>query len=497
MESQKLESQEPKVATSSPLVPLMYSNRVVLKTILECGDDEIGLFGKTVVVGGWVKSSKEVKREPMAVPLKPPEASPGPKDVTCVEMVQSRIPFFKTIIRVFGGSISAQSVREKLEPSIPKPPPPSKFYLQINDGSCFKPHDSAIVPVSASQVLPTGTCILIQGVLEKPSTHGKQTIELKVEKVFHVGTVESDAYPLSRKKLPLDSLRDSSHIRPRTTTVASITRIRSALDFATHAFFQNHGFLQVQVPIITTTDSEGFSEKFQVTTLLGNTSKKGEPVTTLRPDYNEDFFGRQSYLTVSGRLHLESYACALGNVYSFGPRFRAEKTVSLKQVAEMWIVEVEMAFTQLEDSMKCAEDCFKFLCRWILDHCSQDMNFLADDHYKKPVIIYDFPKAVKPFYVRLNDDGKTVAAFDLVLPKIGRVITGSQSEERFDMLTTRIKDFDLPRDQYEWYQDLRRHGTVKHSGFSLGFDLMVLLTTGLTDVRDAIPFPRTHGKASN
>ncbi|KAL4326046.1 hypothetical protein GQ457_11G003900 [Hibiscus cannabinus] len=554
-----MESQEPKVATSSPLVPLMYSNRVVLKTILECGDDEIGLFGKTVVVGGWVKSSKEVKREPMAVPLKPPEASPGPKDVTCVEMVQSRIPFFKTIIRVFGGSISSQSVREKLEPSIPKPPPPSKFYLQINDGSCVSNLmvmiDSAIVPVSASQVLPTGTCILIQGVLEKPSTHGKQTIELKVDKVFHVGTVESDAYPLSRKKLPLDSLRDSSHIRPRTTTVASITRIRSALDFATHAFFQNHGFLQVQVPIITATDSEGFSEKFQVTTLLGNTSKKGEPVTTLRPDYNEDFFGRQSYLTVSGRLHLESYACALGNVYSFGPRFRAEKTVSLKQVAEMWIVEVEMAFTQLEDSMKCAEDCFKFLCRWILDHCSQDMkfvskridktvvhrleymiscsyekisyreaveilrkvtdrtfetqlrwgvpltdehlSFLADDHYKKPVIIYDFPKAVKPFYVRLNDDGKTVAAFDLVLPKIGRVITGSQSEERFDMLTTRIKEFDLPRDQYEWYQDLRRHGTVKHSGFSLGFDLMVLLTTGLTDVRDAIPFPRTHGKASN
>ncbi|XWS36619.1 hypothetical protein CRYUN_Cryun20dG0100300 [Craigia yunnanensis] len=620
-----MESQEPKV-TSSPLMPLMYSNRVVLKTILEGSDGEMVSDGKTVVIGGWVKSSKEVKKEPM--PSTPAAAdalpaSPGPKDVSCVEILQSRIPFFRTIIRVLGGSASSPAVREKLESLIPKPPPPSTFFLQINDGSCVSNLqvviDSAITPVSAGQILPAGTCILAQGVLEKTSVHGKRTVELKVEKMLHVGTVEQDKYLLSRKRLPLDSLRDYSHFRPRTTTVASVTRIRSALDFATHTFFQNHGFLHVQVPIITTIDSEGFSEKFQVTTLLGKTSKeeqvgvndecvsletvkatikekssvvkqlkrsdsnreafvaalqdlrktnelaqqieareKSKPVTAVKPDlvkFNEDFFGRQSYLTVSGRLHLESYACALGHVYSFGPRFRADKTVSAKHLAEIWTVEVEMAFSQLEDAMKCAEDYFKFLCRWILDNCSEDMKFvskridktvthrleymissshekityreaveilgkvtdkafetqlqwgvpltvehlsyLADEHYRRPVIIYDYPKVVKPFFVRLNDDGKTVAAFELVVPKIGTVITGSQNEERFDMLNTRIKEFDLSRDQYEWYLDLRRHGTVKHSGFSLGFDLMVLLTTGLTDVRDVIPFPRSHDKTNN
>ncbi|KAG4137816.1 hypothetical protein ERO13_D07G095300v2 [Gossypium hirsutum] len=503
MESQ----QEPKV-TIPPLIPLEYSNRVMLKTILECGDDQIGLFGKTVVVGGWVKSSKEVKREPVAAALKPPTAaeafppSPGRKELSCVEVVQSRIPFFKKIIRVFGvSSDSYPGVREKFEP-VPKPPPPppSKFFLQISDGS------------SISSLM-----------------------------------------------------------------VASITRICDTLDFAAHTFFHNHGFLHVQVPIITTIDSEGFSEKFQVTTSkkwgLGSGSDadvrhetvkaeqhieardKSKLGTGVKPEVKEDFFGRQSYLSVSGRLHLESYACALGNVYSFGPRFRAEKTGSIKQVAEMWVVEVEIAFSQLEDSMKCAEDCFKFLCKWILDHCPHDMKFvtkridktivhrleymmsisyerisyreavdilrkvtdktfetklrwgvpltaehlsyLADDHYKRPVIIYDYPKAVKPFYVRLNDDGKTVAAFDMVVPKMGTVITGSQSEERLDMLSARMKEFDLSRDQYEWYQDLRKHGTVKHSGFRLGFDLMVLLMTGLTDVRDVVPFPRTHGKANN
>ncbi|EOX93774.1 hypothetical protein QUC31_004283 [Theobroma cacao] len=619
-----MESQEPKI-TSSPLMPLMYSSRVMLKTILEGSDSEMGLIGKTMVIGGWVKSSKEVKKEPVASPPAAADAfpaSPGPKDVSCVEIIQSRIPFFRTIIRVLGGSASSPAVREKLQSLIPKPPPSSILFLQINDGSCVSSLqvviDSAIVPVSAGQILPTGTCILAQGVLEKPSAQGKHKIELKVEKILHVGTVEQDKYPLSRKRLPLDSLRDYSHIRPRTTTVASVTRIRSSLNFATQTFFQNHGFLNVQVPIITTTDSEGFSEKFQVTTLLEKTSKKEEPVRAedvsletvkaaikdktsiveqlkrsdsnrealfsalqdlrktnelaqqlearekskpviaVKPDvvnFNEDFFGRQSYLTVSGHLHLESYACALGHVYSFGPRFRADKTVSPKHVAEMWTVEVEMAFSHLEDAMKCAEDYFKFLCRWTLDNCSEDMKFvtkridknvthrleymisssyekisyreaveilrkvtdkafetqlqwgvpltaehlsyLADDHFRKPLIIYDYPKAVKPFYVRLNDDGKTVAAFEMVVPKIGAVITGSQNEERFDMLNTRIKEFDLSRDQYEWYVDLRRHGTVKHSGFSLGFDQMVLLTTGLTDVRDAIPFPKSHGKANN
>ncbi|KAE8685289.1 Asparagine--tRNA ligase [Hibiscus syriacus] len=614
-----MESQEPK-ATGSTLTPSMYSNRVMLKTVLEsCDGGDMGLVSKTVVVGGWVKSSKEVKNHP--VPL-PPDASPERKGLSCLEILESRIPCFRTIIRILCGPASSPSVREKLESLIPKPSSSSTLFLLINDGSCISTLqvsiDSTRAPMSAGQ---TGTCILAQGVLQKASSNGKQTIELKAEKILHVGTVEQDKYPLSRKRLPLDSLRDYPHIRPRTTTVSSVTRIRSALDFASHTFFRDHGFLHVQMPIITTTDAEGSSEKFQVTTLLGKTNKKEEPlgvsdadtvslenvkaaikkkssvvellkrsdsnkealavalqdlqetnelaqqiearekskpVTAVKPgsvNFNEDFFGGQNYLTVSGRLHLESYACAIGHVYSFGPRFRADKTVSPRHVAEMWTVEVEMAFSQLEDAMKCAEDYFKFLCRWILVNCSEDMKFvsrridqtithrleymttssydkisyreaveilrkvpdkafeaqlqwgvpltaehlsyLADDHYKRPVIIYDYPKAVKPFYVRLNDDGTAVAAFEMVVPKIGTVITGSQNEERFDMLSTRIKEFDLSRDQYDWYLDLRRHGTVKHSGFSLQFDLMVLLTTGLTDIRDAIPFPRSHGKTNN
>ncbi|MBA0832176.1 hypothetical protein Goarm_016582, partial [Gossypium armourianum] len=344
--------------------------------------------------------------------------------------------------------------------------------------------------VSAGQILPTGTCILAQGVLRNPSALGKQTIELTVEKILHVGTVEQDKYPLSRKRLPLDSLRDYPHIRPRTTTVASVARIRNTLDFASHTFFQNRGFLHVQVPIMTTTDPEGFSEKFQVTTLLGETSKKespvgvsdadgvnpetvkaaiqeksslveqlkrsdsnrealaaavqdlkktnelaqqietrekSKPITAVKPDlvsFNADFFGRQIYLTVSGRLHLESYACALGHVYSFGPRFRADKTVSAKHVAEMWTVEAEMAFAQLEVSLciikvQVTDKAFKTQLQWGVPLTDEHLSYLADDHYRRPVIIYDYPKAVKPFYVRLNDDGKTVAAFEMVVPKNG------------------------------------------------------------------------------
>ncbi|XVE72679.1 hypothetical protein DITRI_Ditri11bG0058100 [Diplodiscus trichospermus] len=580
-----MESQEPKV-TSSTLMPFKYSNRVLLTTILEGGDDEMLLLGKTVVVGGWVKSSKEVKKEPVSPQPAAADAFPassGHKDVSCVEILQTRIPFFRTIIWVLGGSASSPAVREKLESLIPKPPPPSTLFLQINDGSCVSSLqvviDTAIASVSAGQILPTGTSILAQGVLGKPSAHGKQTIELKAEIILHVGTVEQDKYPLSRKKLPLDILRDYSHIRPRTTTVASVTRIRSELDFATHTFFRNHGFLHVQMPIITTTDSEGFSEKFQVTTLLGKTSKKEEPVgvsdadgisletakaaieeksrlveqlkrsdsnrealatalqdlrktnelaqqiearekskpvTALKPDivnFNEDFFGRQSYLTVSGRLHLESYACALGHVYSFGSRFRADKTMSNKYAAEMWTVEVEMAFTKLEDAMKCAEDYFKFLCRWILDNCSEDMKFvskridktvvhrleylisssyekisyreaveilrkvtdkafetqlqwgvpltaehlsyLADDHYRRPVIIYDYPKAVKPFYVRLNNDGKTVAAFEMVLPKVSLNFS-SEVKNTFKQIfsgTPKVFCFRLVIKMDKWYAD--------------------------------------------
>ncbi|KAH7838969.1 hypothetical protein Vadar_033251 [Vaccinium darrowii] len=608
-------------AATKTLVPLSkYSKRVILKTVLEGG---IGFVGQRIVIGGWVKSSNEVRKEPLPPPA--PVAGGAPqvaKDVSCVEILQTRIPFFRSIMKALGGN---HPVREKLESAIENlPPPPSVAVLQVSDGSCVASLqvlvDSSIA--SPIQIMATGTCILVEGTVQQPAVKGKHAIELKVEKIMHVGTVVQDKYPLSKKRLPLDMLRDFPHFRPRTTTVASITRIRHSLTQATHTFFMNNGFLYVDMPIITTTDCEGFSDKFQVTTLLGKEikkevvtmddtggvslenikasinekskqveelkrtesnrealvaalqdlrktnelaaqvearekSKSGTSIKTekLKVEFSEDFFSRQTFLTASGRLHLESYACSLGNVYSFGPRFRAQKLESKKQVAEMWMIELEIAFSQLEDAMSCADDFLKFVSKWALENCSEDLKFLskrvdqtivdrlqlltstsfqrisyteavevlkqvkdkkfeaklelgmplteehesylADESYKKPVIIHSYPKELQPFYVRLNDDGKTVAAFDVVLPKAGKLIRASQNEERFSVLTTRINESGLPKEQYEWYLDLRRHGTVIHSGFGLSFDLLVVYATGLIDVREVIPFPRSHGKATN
>ncbi|KAG5514857.1 hypothetical protein RHGRI_036040 [Rhododendron griersonianum] len=610
-------------AATETLAPLSkYSKRVILKTVLEGGT---GLVGQTIVIGGWVKSSNEVRKEPLPPPAVAVagDAPVAAKDVTCVEILQTRIPFFRSIMKVLGGNQNPS--RGKLESIVQQlPPPPSVAVLQVSDGSCVPSLqvlvDSSIAP--PIQVMATGTCILVEGILQQPTVQGKHAIELKVEKIMHVGTVVQDKYPLSKKRLPLDMLRDFPHFRPRTTTVASITRIRHSLTQATHTFFLNNGFLYVDMPIITTTDGEGFSDKFQVTTLLGKDIKKeaiamddtgGVTLETIKAsinekskqveglkrtesnrealvaalqdlrktnelaaqleareksksgtsvksqkvkvEFSEDFFSRRTFLTSSGRLHLESYACALGNVYSFGPRFRAQKLESKKQVAEMWMIELEIAFSQLEDAMNCADDFLKFVSKWVLENCSEDLKFLSkrvdptivdrlqlltsssfqrisyaeavevlkqvkdkkfeaklelgmplteehesylvDEIYQKPVIIHNYPKELQPFYVRLNDDGKTVAAFDVVLPKAGKLIRASQNEERFNVLTTRIKELDLPKEQYEWYLDLRRHGTVMHSGFSLSFDLLVVYATGLIDVREVIPFPRSHGKATN
>ncbi|KAF5726555.1 hypothetical protein HS088_TW22G00234 [Tripterygium wilfordii] len=621
-------SQEPVVA-AMPVASFKYSNRVVLKSILERNDGGLGLVGQRVVIGGWVKSSKEEKKESLPPPPPPPVADDersgpaSPKDVSCVEILQTRIPFFGSIMKVLCGPAN-YPIREKLEdvrPAASRPPSPSIVLLVVSDGSCVAGlrvvvDSSLALP---SQIMPTGTCILAEGVIRQPSVQGNHAIEFKAEKVLHIGTVDQDKYLLSTKRIPLESLRDCSHFRPRTTTVASVMRIRSALTSASHTFFQNNEFLHVQVPIITSTDCDGFSEKFQVTTLFGKEGKLGEPNakdtegvslevvkaaikeksslveelkrsdsnkealitavqdlrkanelasqlearekskqrTSLKTDtvkIPKDFFSSQTYLTVSGRLHLESYACALGNVYSFGPRFCADRTVSTKQAAEMWMVEIEMAFSQLEDAIKCAEDYLKFICKWVLEDCAEDMHFvskridkmsidrlqsmisssfekisyteavdalkkvtgkifetklewgvaltpehlsyLADEIYKRPLIVYNYPKGTKPFYIRVNADGKTVAAFDMIVPKVGKLVTGSQNEERINVLETRIKESGLPREQYEWYLDLRRHGTVRHSGFSFGFDLMVLFITGLIDVRDVIPFPRSFGKAN-
>ncbi|WOG85995.1 hypothetical protein DCAR_0105189 [Daucus carota subsp. sativus] len=614
--------EQPAVAKMPVTAPSRYSSRVILKTILNRNDNGLGLAGERLVIGGWVKSSKELTKEE---PVKTSDAlvnAGTPTDFTCAEVIQSRIPFLRTIIKVFGGQ--GNNVHDKLHPFMAKLPQPKIVYLQISDGSCVQTlqivvHSSLVPP---SQIMFTGTCVLVEGILQQSSVKGKRVIELKAERILHVGTVDHAKYPLSRKRIPVDELRDHAHFRARTTTVASVMRIRNALSHATRTFFHNNRFLNVEVPIITATDSEGSSEKFYVTTLSGHQTKMKNPISmddaasvTLRsvkasiaekhrqveelmrtgsnkeavaaalqdirktddlahqlearerlradhanaktnePNVSNDFFPCETYSTVSGRLHLESYACALGNVYSFGPRFRAERSESKKSLPEMSMVELEMAFSQLEDAVNCATDVLKFLCAWVLEHCSEDLMFvskrldstildrlqsiavgsfekisyaeainnlkkdtgrkfdvkidhgiplseelqcyIADEIYKRPVIIYNYPKEHKPFYVRVNDDGKTAAAFDLIVPKVGTLIRGSQNEERFNMLESRIKELNLPKNQYEWYLDLRRHGTARTSGFSLVFDLLVLQATGLNDVRDVIPFPRSFGKACN
>ncbi|KAJ8560749.1 hypothetical protein K7X08_022609 [Anisodus acutangulus] len=595
-----------------------YTKRVMLKTILARSDG--GLTGQRVVIGGWVKSSREIRKQPVTPH---PAAAPqvvSPKDVTCSEVLQSRIPLLRSIMKVFGGG--EYRVREKLDVVIQKAPPPSVSILQVSDGSCVPSLqvlvDSALA--TPCQVMPTGTCVLIEGILQQPTVQGKHVVELQSEKILHLGLVDQSKYPLSKKRLPLESLRDCSHFRPRTTTVASVMRIHNALTWATHGFFQDQGFLHVQVPIITSTDSEGFSEKFLVTTLLSKgkkddqisstedagvsveaiqasikekskkveelsrtdsnkealfaaqqdlkktnelvshletrqKAKSGVTVETRKLDFSKDFFARQTYLTVSGRLHLESQACALGNVYSFGPRFQAEKSESKKSLAETWMVDVEMSFSELEDAMDCANDFLKFICKRIVEGCMEDLQFvlkridkavmerlqftvsssferisyasaiedlrqvagkrfqskiefgvslteeqesyLVDEIYKKPVIIYNHPKGLEPFYVRLNDDGKTVATFNVVLPKVGTVIRGSQSEERFNVLRSRMNELGLQKQQHEWYLDLRRHGSAKTSGFSLMLEPLVLYATGLNDVKDVIPFPRSFRRANN
>ncbi|KAI7738404.1 hypothetical protein M8C21_021534 [Ambrosia artemisiifolia] len=606
-----------------------YSKRVLLKTVLDRADGGLGLVDQRVVVGGWVKSSREVRKDPVPA-TRPPvggdgKQGTGGKDVRCVEVFQSRIPFLRTIIKVFGGNTA--HTKEKVESVGPKPATPSVSILQISDGSSTISLqvivDSSIAP--PSQLMPTGTCILAEGVLQKPSLQGKHAIELKAERLLHIGIVDQESYPLSKKGLPLARLRDCAHFRPRTTTVASVMKVRNGLNQASHAFFQNHGFIHVEVPIITATNTEGFSDVFQVSTSKFSVEepKKEEPISMddtqnisletiklsivekakkveelKRSDSNKEaldvavqdlhktnllaaeleaksksksrskaksktdniktddgFFSNQAFLTTSGSLHLESCASALGNVYAFGPRFQADKSESKKHLAEKWMVETEIAFSELEDAMNCAEDFLKFVSNSISENCYENLYFLAkrvdktildrlnsmasttfekityttavevlskvtdrtfetkiqwgvalteehesylvDEFYKKPVIIYDHPKELKPFNVRLNDDGKTVAAFDVIIPKVGAVIRGSQKEERLSHLTKRIKELGLRKDQYEWYLDLRRQGTVKHSGFNVMFDVMVLFATGLNDVRDAVPFPRHHGKVHN
>ncbi len=422
-------------------------------------------------------------------------------------------------------------------------------FVEVNDGSSM-----AGLQVVINQDLPdyaavmsqinTGASVEISGKLV-PSPGKGQRIELHAISVTVYGGADPETYPLQKKRHSFEFLRTIGHLRSRTNTLGAVMRVRNACATAIHQFFQEQGFLWVHVPIITASDCEGAGEMFNVTSL----NLAQVPLTEAGEiDYSQDFFGRPAYLTVSGQLEAEIMAMAFTNVYTFGPTFRAENSNTSRHLAEFWMVEPEMAFCDLLGNVKLAEAFLKYIFKYVLEHCAEDMEFfnaridqtvlatadniinsefeqityteaialleksdrafefpvrwgidlqseheryLAEEVFKKPIAVINYPTEIKAFYMRLNDDEKTVAAMDVLAPKIGEIIGGSQREERLDVLERRIQHYGLPIDNYWWYLDLRRFGTVPHAGFGLGFERLVQFMTGMTNIRDVIPFPRT------
>lgn len=426
-------------------------------------------------------------------------------------------------------------------------------FLEINDGSTFSnlqivldaslPHYEEVL----SQ-LSTGTSLRATGNLIASTGH-KQKWELKADSLDILGKCPAETYPLQKKRHSFEFLRTIAHLRPRTNTQGAVARVRNALSFATHRFFQDKGFLYLHSPIITSSDCEGGGEQFLVTTLnVNNPPRTPEG----KVDFSQDFFAKPAYLTVSGQLNAETFACALSDVYTFGPTFRAENSHTSRHLAEFWMIEPEMAFANLQDDMQCAEEFLKYTLRYTLETCHEEMEFfdafiekgiqeklhhvietpferltyteavailqrsgktftfpvswgtdlqseheryLAEEHCKKPVILTDYPATIKAFYMRANDDGKTVAAMDILVPRIGEIIGGSQREERLDILEKKLLDFKLRPEDYWWYCQLREYGTVPHAGFGAGFERLVQFATGMENIRDVIPFPRFPGNA--
>jgi asparaginyl-tRNA synthetase len=410
-------------------------------------------------------------------------------------------------------------------------------FIEINDGSMLG--NLQIVMDGTLPDLTTGASVVAHGELvESPGKN--QALELRASRVEIIGPCDATKYPLQKKRHSFEFLRTIAHLRPRTNTQGAVLRIRSALAFATHQFFHERGFLYVHTPIITGSDAEGGGEMFRVTTL-----EKNEPPS-------KDFFGKKTYLTVSGQLEGEILALAMSDIYTFGPTFRAENSNTSRHLAEFWMIEPEMAFADLKDDMECAESYVRYCVRYVLQHCFEDLEFfdkfiengliarlrnvadhacdhitytkaieilkkapktfefpvewgidlqseheryLAEEYCKKPVILTDYPAPIKAFYMRANDDGKTVAAMDLLVPKIGELVGGSQREDRLDVLERKIADFGLNKEDYRWYLELREYGSVPHAGFGLGFERLVLFVTGMENIRDVIPFPRFPGHA--
>lgn len=418
-------------------------------------------------------------------------------------------------------------------------------FIEMNDGSSLA---NLQVVADAERVkgyeeilakLTTGASLCVKGKLVK-SLGKNQALEVQADEIEVYGTCDPALYPLQKKRHSFEFLRTIAHLRPRTNTQGAVTRVRNALAFATHLFFQERGFLYVQTPIITGADCEGAGEIFRVTTL-----EKGN-------DYSQDFFGKAAYLTVSGQLNGEILACALSDVYTFGPTFRAENSNTSRHLAEFWMIEPEMAFADLQADRECAESYLKFCVRYILEHCQEDLEFfdqfiekglierlknvvsgpfahltyteavsilekapksfefpvswginlqseheryLAEEYCNKPVVLTDYPEKIKAFYMRANPDGKTVAAMDILVPKIGEIIGGSQREERLDVLEEKLIKHHLKKEDYWWYLELRQFGSVPHAGFGLGFERLVLFATGMENIRDVIAFPRYPGHA--
>ncbi|OCG59341.1 asparagine--tRNA ligase [Gilliamella sp. Nev5-1] len=428
-------------------------------------------------------------------------------------------------------------------------------FLAVYDGSCFDPIQAVIennLPNYEQEILrlTAGCSVKVTGkVVESPGQG--QKYELQATQVEVYGFVDDpETYPMAAKRHSIEYLREVAHLRARTNIVGAITRVRHTLAQAIHQFFNDRGFYWLSTPIITASDTEGAGEMFRVSTLdMLNLPKSDNG----KVDFDKDFFGKEAFLTVSGQLNAETYACALSKVYTFGPTFRAENSNTTRHLAEFWMMEPEVAFADLNDNAKLAEDMLKYVFKSVLEKRADDMQFfaqhvdkeaitrlenfinadfaqvdytdaitilqncdakfenpvswgidlaseheryLAEQHFKAPVVVKNYPKDIKAFYMRMNDDGKTVAAMDVLAPGIGEIIGGSQREERLDMLDKRMEELGLKKEDYWWYRDLRRYGTVPHSGFGLGFERLIVYVTGVQNVRDVIPFPRTPRNAN-
>jgi len=426
-------------------------------------------------------------------------------------------------------------------------------FIELNDGSS-QGNVQIVAPGDLSNYesvikhIPTGASIVVEGEVKSSPAKGQAT-EVQASKIELIGSADPENYPLQKKGHTFEFLRTIAHLRPRTNTFGAIARLRNQVSKSIHDFFQERGFLYIHTPIITASDCEGAGALFRVSTIDPDKAPQGEGGST---DYTKDFFHKPTFLTVSGQLQVESFACSLGLVYTFGPTFRAENSNTPRHLAEFWMIEPEMAFYDLTDNMTLAEAFLKRIIKDALENCAEDMKFfseridkelfarlenvlnnpfkrvpyteavetlqksgqtwefpvswgndlqseherfLTEKHFKCPVVLYDYPRTLKPFYMRVNDDGKTVRAMDVLVPGVGEIIGGSQREERLDVLEARMKEQGLNPEAYSWYLDLRRYGTVPHAGFGLGLERTLLFLSGMANIRDVIPFPRTPGSA--